>query len=129
MGVQDRIGKWGYCDSEDRIFEGYFDTEEMAIEAARNRCEESDAGPFEVGQYRAVHAPEGYIDANDIFEHICCQDEFSGDWADGFPGASKEQMRELTDKVQAEIRAWMERHDLLPDWVAVDEGTIREIAQ
>lgn len=102
-------GKWGYSRDEE-TYTGAFDTRQEAIDEG---LEYSENGVY-VGQYQAPSSPEEYIDAEDLFEKVCCQDEYCGDWAEGTLDCTREQQDELTEAIRRVFGEWIDRHGLRP---------------
>ena len=108
-------GKWGHS-HDGEYYTGAYDTREEAVAEARaveNRF---------VGQFRDPQAPEDCIDADDLLEKSACQDDYEGDWADGWPDATAEQRKELTTAVQKVYGEWLDKHGLRPKWGMVENG-------
>jgi len=59
-------GKWGYSNDEE-MYHGCFDTAEEAM------AEATDLGYRVIGEYREPDAPEYYVEADMILEHIIIQ--------------------------------------------------------
>lgn len=102
-------GKWGYSHDEEQYY-GDFETREEAIEEARS----VEAGY--VGQYSDPTPPEEFIDAEDLLEKVLCQDEYSGGFAEDTLDCTREQRDELTVEIRRAFAAWMDRHDLRPNF-------------
>lgn len=111
------VGNWGYS-SDGEIYFGNFATADEAI---------ADGGdPAFVGQYIEPTDPSTYLDADLLIDHAACQDEYCGEYAEGWPCATKEQEDDLTAEVQRVFGEWMDRHDLRPWWKIVDPKTVIE---
>lgn len=122
-------GKWGYSLNEENYL-GMFDTEQEAkAEAVKEAIAEALDTEEEIiiCQYRKASDPEVFVDADLLLEHSGCQDDYSGDWGDCWPGETKEQNQELTDAVQKVYAEWLDKHDLRPKWGIVDNETIQKI--
>jgi len=96
-------------------YHGEFETREGAIEKAKAE----GLKRFWTGE-NVTPDPLDYIDGCDIVENIVCQDEFSGDWAEGWPMTTKEQDEELTEMLRAAFKAWMDKHGLHPTFWNVE---------
>lgn len=116
---KDCIGTWGYSFNEE-IYYGYYVTAEDAIA-------ELHGGRGWVGQFIAPSEPEGYIDGEDVIEHILCQDEYSGDYAEDAFDCSREVLDDLTLMLQQTFRDWMEKHGVEPGFLLVDPDTVRKV--
>lgn len=104
--------KYSYSFNEE-LFHGQFDTAEEAVAEAINGERQ-----FWVGENVPPTAPEDYWYAEDWLEHVACQDDYSGDFAEGFGVASKEELAELEAYVRPILAAWLERHGLRPThWI------------
>ncbi|WP_437224962.1 hypothetical protein SH661x_001932 [Planctomicrobium sp. SH661] len=112
-------GKWtASTDEENWDGEGEWDSEADAIAGGPESLELSPGDTYYVGQTRAptISVP----DADDILEHITCQDDFSLDCAEGAFSCSKEVAAELTDAIQKTFDDWMARHKLEPTFYLID---------
>lgn len=103
--------------TDEEHYLGSFDTPEAA--AHEGFEEEYQWGDGEirtifVGENVPPIPPEGYIDADLLIEHVQCQEDYSGEWADDWPGSTKAQTEELTTEVRKVFAAWVEKHDLRP---------------
>lgn len=113
-------GKWGYSYDGGELFQGAYDSPQEAAEA-------SGRGLVVVGQYRDPVQPEEFVEASDIIDHVLCQDEYCGDWADGVLDCSPEQKDELTAALRTTVGTWLDRHGLRPEFGMVDANTMRKI--
>jgi hypothetical protein len=96
-------------------YNGSFGSIEEAI------AESLSLGVFWVGECTPPTQPEHYFDASDWLETVSCQDEYCGDYAEGWDIATKEQRRELDEEVQKVMAAWLDRHDLRPKFFVVHD--------
>lgn len=104
--------KYSYSTNEEN-YEGEFDTPEEAAQACF--AENPDHHVCWVGE--AVRPqPENFIDGDLLIEHIMEQDEFSGDWAEAWPEATKEQKADLDERLKNMFLEWMDAHDLRPSF-------------
>ncbi len=99
---------YSYRSNNSGMFYGRYDSREAA---ARDGMIHTELQSIEVGQNEEPISPEQLIDGNDIIEHILNSDEYTGDYVD-WPGASKDQIAELTFEVQATILKWVTKHGL-----------------
>ncbi len=107
--------KYAYSFDEEH-FTGHFDSpEHAAMEAFAS--DERDV--CYVGECDTP-IPEDYLDGGDLIEHIACQDAFCNDWAEGWPDNTKEQLDELTTGLRALFAAWLDKHDLRPEFFTVE---------
>lgn len=109
------FGKWGFS-RDGELYTGAFDSAEQAVQEA----EASGYGRFFVGQFREP-VTDGCLHADLLLEHIVCQDEYCGDYADGCFDCSGEQRSELTASLRLVFREWMDRHGLRPQFGIVDQ--------
>lgn len=112
-------GRWGYTHDEETYHGSYATPEEAARESGRVVAT--------VGQYEAPTPPEAYIDASLLVDHVLCQDDYCGDWADGCLDASPAEMAELTDAVRSAFRAWIDKNGLEPQFGTVRLDSVRKI--
>lgn len=99
-------------------YEGSFASIREAFDAA---APQSSERPVWVGE---MHAPaaEEYVDADLVLDHITCQDEYSLEAADDWPGATKEQRQELTEALQKTVGEWLDRHKLRENFFLVRDA-------
>lgn len=124
MSDQNSEGKWAYGRAGGPFYGG-FDTREEAILEARDIYE----GSFYVGQLRPPIRPEGIINAADILESLANDDDYQGEWAEGWPDASEAQVQELDDEFTRVLAAWLDRHGLRPKWFVVPDPELIEAAE
>lgn len=117
-------GKWGFSSSGETYI-GAYDSREEAIQDGRIDAADP-SGSFYVGQYRDPTV-EGCVDADLLLEHILCQDDFCGDWAEGSLSASDNQLDELTDAIQKVLGEWIDRHGLRPNFGIVESSEKVEV--
>lgn len=110
--------KWSYSRDEEQYF-CEFDTKEEAIEAL--------GGEGWVGRCVPPEEVEKLIDADLILERIQDHDEYSGEWADGWPDCTKEQRDDLTASIQRAFGDWIDRHKLRPKFYNIDPRSIEKI--
>lgn len=108
--------KYCYSTNQERYY-GEYGSREEALEAARD-----DGGEGTIWTGLAVTPdPADWIGAEDIIEHIQCQDDFAGEHAEDWPGETVAQRNELTEAVIEVFNQWMDRHGLRPKFFnAVD---------
>ena len=71
-----------YCYSIDgEQYFGAFKSVEEAVDEAVNHSEPEH---FYIGKQVPPSQPEEWWEAFDWLEHVSCQDEYSGDWADSW---------------------------------------------
>lgn len=111
--------RWAYCKrSEEGPFFGDFPTWRDAVLDALHHEQDVRVGCW-VGKCEPPVDPENYITADHIIEHIACQDEYNGEWAGDWPGATKEQEDELTDALRSVVAEWIDRHGLHPKFFTI----------
>lgn len=93
-------------------YHGDFATVEDAIEEAA--AEEPDAEAVFVGEKDSPIQPEDWWNADDWLEHVSCQDEYSGEFAEDWDNSTKEQQSELEAEVRKVMATWLDRHNLRP---------------
>ena len=109
--------KYSYSTDEEN-YHGEYDSVEAACDGATEEIEADEnvvGRHFWVGEQVEPPAPESYWEADLWLEHVACQDEYSGDWADGWDGNStNEQRAELEAEVRAVMANWLDKYDLRP---------------
>lgn len=96
------------------VYYGSFDTVEEALAECRREFPERKGRRVWIGENVAPPPPEDFWHVADWLECVVCQDEYSGDWAEGWDTSTKEQMAELEKDVRAVMRRWLKRYDLTP---------------
>lgn len=81
---------------------------------------------FWIGLVFAPENAENFFDAEDWLENVACQDDYSGDHAEGWDMSTKEQRAELEKEVRAVMAAWLERHKLRPTFFNVRDSVLIE---
>ncbi len=76
--------------------------------------ETGDGDFFYVGEVVKPTPPEDLWSVEDWIEHVSCQDDYSGDFADGWFNATKDQVEELEGFVKAIMTHWLDKHKLRP---------------
>lgn len=115
------MSTFSYSTDEER-FHGSFGTPEAA--AIEGFSEEYQWGDGElrsifVGENVPPCDPEEYIYACQLIEHVQCQEDYSGEWAEDWPGSTKEQENELTAELRKVFAAWIKKHALQPSHFTV----------
>lgn len=105
--------KWGHS-RDGELYYGNYDTKEEAIEAGRN--EESSR----VGQYRAPVMPWDCLDAGTLFDHVLCQDDYQGEWAEDAFECTREQEKDLEQRIAIIVKAWCEENGFVPNFGIVE---------
>lgn len=119
------FGKWGFSKNCEGGFLGACDSWwEAALEGFADYPHLEE---IHVGEYVEPGAPESYIDGDWVIEHVCCQDDYCHDWADGWPGSTKEQEDELTDMLRRAFGDWLDKHELRPKFGLVED--IRKVTK
>jgi hypothetical protein len=101
---------------DEQTFHGDFATREEAIAEAAS---EGGGDTFWTGENVPATQPEDWWVAEDWLEHVSCQDEYSGDHADGWDESTKEQRAELESLVRPILGEWLDRHSLRPSFFNV----------
>lgn len=117
-------GKWGYSTDEEN-YAGIFDTPEQAECAARIECEEEDRSMFWVGQFRAPRIEQA-IHGDVLIDRILSTDDFSNEWGEDAFNCTREQVNDLTERLQKAFIAWMEANGTRPRFGLIKPETIRE---
>ncbi len=110
-----------YAYSFDESSETGWTTVEAATpqEAAAQAFAESDADVVYVGA--AVRPrPEDYIDLDRILDDIGEQEEFAGEWTDGWRDYSEEHQAGLTAALQKAFGDYLDAHNLRPAFYNVE---------
>lgn len=107
-------GRWGHS-RDGELYTGFFDTREEALAEARANDSEF------IGQYRDPISPEACIEADLLTEHVLCQDDYCGEWAEGVLDFTKEQEAELTAAIRRVFGEWIDRHGLRPGFGIVEK--------
>jgi hypothetical protein len=111
-------------------YHGEFDSVESAIKEAKADRSDRPLIVF-IGENRVPDVMLG-IDGNDILESIAMTEDFSIEQAEGWPGATKEQIAQLTAKLRETFQAWMESNGLTPKFWLVENvrmHTIEEVEE
>lgn len=103
--------KYSYSTDEE-TYRQTFDTIEAACDEAA--AEVGVGAFFWVGEIAEPPAAENHFSVDDWIEHVSCQDEFCGEWAEGWDMSTNAQREELEKEVRAVMTAWIERHNLRP---------------
>ncbi len=102
---------FSYSFDEER-FDGDYATREEAL--AEAVAEGSDRPCIWVGENVPPTQPEYRWHAEDWLEYVSCQDDYSGEWAEGWDDSTKEQRAELEDQVRQVMADWLDKHKLRP---------------
>lgn len=106
--------KYAYsCDGE--RYHGCFDSIEDAFDEAN--CQDGES--VWIGMIVRPHAPEAFVDADLVLDHISCQDEYSHECAEDWCMCSDAEKEELTEYLQAVVAGWIRRHKLEPTFFLV----------
>lgn len=115
-------GKWGYSTDEEH-YHGDSKTKEGAIAEGRA---EHPGEEFFVGQYQKVKLA---ICATQVIEQLSeSAYEQAGEAADGWPGATKEQVEDFEERLNDALFAWMSKHGHKPHFFSVASETVERIA-
>lgn len=96
-----------------------FPTKEAAIAEGRE-CYRGEA--FYVGEIEPPTPPEDWFESGDWLETVSCQEDYSGDHAEGWDISSKEQRDELNAEVRKVMADWLDRHNLRPAFWNIPNG-------
>ena len=111
---------FGYS-TNGELFHGQFEFRCGAVAEAVAVGREHGYQKVWVGRSVPPTQPEDWWNAEDWLEHVSCQDEYSGDYADGWDESTREQREELEATVRAVMAGWLDRHKLRPKFFTVDE--------
>lgn len=113
--------KWAYS-HDGEVFYGEFDSwYEAALEALCSDPKNLDESTW-VGQCESPCQPDDTYLADIILEHVACQDDYMGDWAEGWPNASQSQTDELDVAFRKVFGEWLDRHKLRPKFYIVPDS-------
>lgn len=115
--------KWAYSRDQEQ-YHGDFATWWDAVLGGLPRDADDSAGVW-VGKCEPPWPPEDHGFADVVIEHIQEQDDYRGEWADDWPGASKEQYAELEALLSAALAGWLDKHGLRPKFFTVPESQCR----
>lgn len=104
--------QWAFAYHECDNFQGSFSTKQDAIAEALAGAD--DNSTICVGRMVPPNQPEELWHAEDWIEHVSCQDDYCGDWAEDWDGSTDSQRHELEREVRAVMAAWLDRHKLRP---------------
>lgn len=102
--------------SDDEHFTGAFATRELAILEGRAYY---GGESFYVGQATPALEPESFWYADAWLDHVSVQDEYLGDWAEGWERSTAEQRVELESLVRPILGAWLDKHGIRPKFFTV----------
>lgn len=102
--------------SDEEHYEGSFPTRELAILEGRALY---PGKRFWVGQAAPAPSPESFWFAYAWLDHVSDQDEYLGDWADGWERSTPKQRAELEELVRPILGAWLDRHGIRPRFFTV----------
>lgn len=100
-----------FCLSTDgEHYDSRFLTEQEAIdEAVAWGCE-----VFYIGKPEKPSQPEEFWFVDEWISHVSEQDDYGGEYADGWYDGTREQEKELEEQVRPVLAAWLDRHKLRP---------------
>lgn len=96
---------------DEEAFHGSYSTIEEAIGEAANGYAYK---VFWVGECEAPTQPEAFWYAEDWLEHVSCQDDYSGEWAEDWDDSTRAQRAELEENVRKVMAEWLDKHNLRP---------------
>lgn len=102
--------------SDEEHYDGEFESREAAVEAAKAE----GLKRFWTGQNRPPEV-RGNISADWLLDQILMQEDFSIDAAEGWPGHTREQEDDLTERLRETFQAWMTKHNLTPTFWLVED--------
>lgn len=117
MKTEQRAEEWAVSSDGENYWGGVYDSKERAI------AECLVLGGGYVGRCVPPPQPEDLWEAADWLEHVSCQDEYSGEWAEGWAGHVTQEMRtELEAEVRPVLAAWLARHGLNPTFYTITDA-------
>jgi len=112
-------GQWMYnFGDEEHWDEGeYFDTKEETIDVGREEAIAREEVSYQVGQLDVF---EPSIDVYNVLDNICSNacDE-CGEFADGYPHATKEEIQKLQDMLDEVLERWMDKTNNRPNFFTI----------
>lgn len=114
--------QYGYSFDEEH-YHGKFDSRDKAIAEARDSVDFN--GTVFTGEL-VTPSPEDFITGDVVIEHIACQDEFSGDWAEGWAEDATLYEKELTEMLQKTVAEWVGKYNIRPTFYNIERGTVQE---
>lgn len=104
--------------------EGYHGPFPSAMAAAAEAFgEDPDASIVWIGENVPPPAPESFLYADLLIEHVQVQDDYDAEWAESWPRATNEHRAELTQAVRKVFADWLDRHGLRPRFWTVENVT------
>ena len=100
--------------------ECYYDVFETREAAIADGMAAYEGAPFYVGKCEPPTPPEDLWSASDWIEHVCVQDDYSHECAQDWDQSTKEQREELEREVAPILAAWLDRHNLRPQFYVVN---------
>lgn len=113
--VSDAKREYAYS-FDGETYHGKFATAEEAIAEG---FASSSRNTLWIGEAHPPIQPEDLWDTDDWLEHVSCQDEYLGDWAEDWDESTDEQREELEREVRAVVAAWLDRHGLRPRFFTI----------
>jgi len=111
------IGTWGFQSCPDsEVVCGHFNTPEDAARAAGTTAEYEPGDTVAVCRLRPPQAPECFVFAYLLIEHIQSQDEYDCTLGRAWPDATGDQFSALTDRLRKVVGEWIDQNGLRPNW-------------
>lgn len=109
-----------FCLSADgENYDSRFPTEQEAIdEAVAWGCE-----VFYIGKPEKPSQPEEFWFVDEWISHVSEQDDYGGEYAEGWYCGNREQEKELEEQVRPVLAAWLDRHKLRPKHWLINSST------
>ena len=105
---------------DEEHYNGAFDCIDDAMAAAMSSNECPSA--IWIGENVPPPPPETFWQAYDWIDCVVGQDEYSGDWAAGWPRKTLPHRRELEDEVRAVMAKWLDKYGLRPTFYNVENA-------
>lgn len=118
--------KWSISTDEER-YDGQYDTIDEAIAAGKA----NGHSEFWVGQCVPPTPPEllftNWSVERWIDSDVWSDEEYSGSWAEDSVKPTPEQIEELAEEIRPLIAAWLDRHNLRPQFWNIDPMSVRQV--
>lgn len=106
-------------------YTGKYDSHEEALAEAQN--DYPDCSTFWIGTIQPPPPPEDFWCAEDWIEHVCVQDEYCHEWAEGWCDASNSQFEELEAEIRPILAAWIKKNGFTPNHYTVTDSKMYEV--
>lgn len=122
--------QWCYSFNNKDFSSGAFCTKKLALEEAQkegfalNNSDDSSTIKFiYIAQCEVAKNHSFFPDAEILIEHMACQaDDIGGEHANGYPDASHDAEKELTNELHKLLHNWCNKHCISPTFYTVFES-------